>query len=294
VTGADRLAVGALFAAALVTGTAGDVPRPSPARALGGYQVLAADFHVHMFPLGWATLAPWDTVIEARHQGLDVIAMVPHNLVWLGKVGRWFSPILGGPMVIAGEEITAPDYHLLAVGIDEPVSAQLPIGRAIAEVHRQRGIAIAAHPYENSWPAFETALSDLDGAEVVRPEAQNSPRMAAQLREFYARARSRGGSITAVGDSDYHGAGPMGYSRTYVFARERTEQGVLDAIREGRTVVYDRDQVYGDPAMIQIAEAAGGLRHEIPAWPTPGAARAFSRFATLLVLVGVLLLNRWD
>ena len=51
--------------------------------------LLGADFHVHMFPLGWSTLAPWDALIEARHQGLDVIALVPHNIVWLAKVGRW-------------------------------------------------------------------------------------------------------------------------------------------------------------------------------------------------------------
>jgi hypothetical protein len=282
-----------LFGAALVAGTATDTRRPAPERVLGGYQVLAADFHVHMFPLGWSTLAPWDTIVEARHQGLDVIGLVPHNITWLAKVGDWVSRFIDGPIVIVGEEITAPDYHLLGVGIHRTIPARLTVAQAIAEVHRQGGVAIAAHPYENTWATFETALSALDGVEVVRPEAQNDPRLGAQLRAFHDRARSAKGRMTAVGDSDYHGAGPMGYSRTYVFARERTAAAVLDAVHEGRTVVYDRDVVYGDPTMIQLAADAGGLPHDVPVLPVPGVAAAFSRVVTLLLLVGVVLFNRW-
>ena len=287
-TNPARLAT-ALLIAALAAGTATDIPRPRVDRTIGGYHVLQSDFHVHMFPLGWSTLAPWDTVIEARYQGLDVIGLVPHNLVWLGKVGRWFSQAVSGPMVIAGEEITAPNYHLLAIGISRTISPYLPLVRAIEDVHAQGGVAIAAHPYENVWPAYDAdTLRGLDAAEVVRPEAQNNDRAASELREFFRRAQ-----VTAIGDSDYHGLGPMGYSRTYVFARERTEQAVLDALREGRTVVYDRELVYGDSGMIQLAAAAGGLPRDVPDWPARGAAKLFSRMATLIALVVVLLFNRW-
>ena len=289
-----RLAAAGVLAAAVLAGTTTDVARPSTARTIGEYHVLAADFHVHMFPLGWSTLAPWDTLIEARHQGLDVIALVPHNIVWLAKVGRWLSRPLGGPMVIVGEEITAPDYHLLGVGISETVSAQLPVVRAIEEVHKQGGVAIAAHPYENSWPAFDTALGQLDGAEVVRPEAQNTDWLAAELREFYRRAASRMRPDHGRRRLGLPRPGPMGYSRTYVFARERTVQGVLDAVRDGRTVVYDRDLRLRRPGHDSARGGRGGLPHDVPDWPTPGAARLFSRIATLLVLAGVLFLNRWD
>ena len=283
-----------LLGAAIFAGTATDTRRPSPARVLGDFHVLAADFHVHMFPLGWSTLAPWDTIVEARHQGLDVIALVPHNITWLAKIGWWVAQFIDGPIVIVGEEITAPDYHLLGVGIDRTISARLTVTEAIAEVHRQGGVAIAAHPYENAWPAFEAALKDLDGVEVVRPESQNDSLLAGQLSTFYNRATSAAGRMTAIGDSDYHGTGPMGYSRTYIFARERTVAAVLDAVREGRTVVYDRDVVYGDPSMIQLAAEVGGLPHDVPVLPPPGVAAAFSRIVTLLLLVGILVLNRWN
>jgi hypothetical protein len=103
-------------------------------------------------------------------------------------------------------------------------------------------------------------MRKLDGAEVVHPLALRSETFAAQMREFFSRV-----PLTAIGDSDYH-LGPLspylgeiGLCRTYVFARERTEKGVLDALRERRTVVYDRDHVYGDPAMIQLAKGDGRL-----------------------------------
>jgi hypothetical protein len=284
-----RLIVPSLLAAALIAGTVTDRPRPRVPRILGGYHVLAADFHVHLFPLGWATLAPWDTVIEARYQGLDVISLTPHNVIWPALIGQWFSRVTGGPLVIVGEEIPSPDYHLLGIGLTRHVSYDQPLSGAIDDVHRQGGVAIAAHPYENVWPTFQgEALEKLDAAEVVRPDAQNVERLGSQLREFFGRAR-----LTAVGDSDYHGLGPLGYSRTYVFARSLSEPGVLEALREGRTVVYDRTRVYGDPALIRLAAEAGGLPSDVPEWPTPGALRLFSRLAGLLALAGVVLRNRW-
>jgi predicted metal-dependent phosphoesterase TrpH len=278
-----------LLVAALAVGTISDVPKPSVARQAGGYHILAADFHVHSFPFTWSTLSPWDTVIEAHYQGLDVLTMTPHQHVWAGKFGRWFSRGLDRPLVIVGQEIVAREYHMIAAGISDMISGTLPTARAIEEVHRQGGVAIAAHPYGNTWKAYDVeAMRTLDGAEIVRPEAQHDERMAVQLREFFNR-----GSFTPIGSSDYHGVGLLGYCRTYVFARTRTAQGVIDAVREGRTVVFDRDRAYGDAALIQLASTIPDVQREIPRLPVPGAARLFSRLATLLVLVAVLCFNRW-
>src|SRR5207248_4567222 len=108
------------------------------------------------------------------------------------------------------------------------------------------------------------AVRKLDGAEVVHPAGLRDEALAAQMRQFLSRAR-----LTAIGDSDYHlgpmspQLGEMGLCRTYVFVREQTEKGILDALREGRTVVYDREHVYGDSAMIHLA--AGVVRPPTPA-----------------------------
>jgi len=77
-----------------------------------------------------------------------------------------------------------------------------------------------------------------------------------------------------------------------VFARTRDEAGVLDSLREGRTVVYDRERAYGDPALIRLAEESGGLPRDVPDLPPPGVLSVFSRLACVLALLGAVLLRK--
>ena len=280
-------AVGCVLLTAIAAGTLSDAPLRHAPLTVGGYRVLAADFHVHSFPLSWATLSPWDTVIDARWQGLDAIAMTGHNHVWVAKTGRWFSRLIGGPTVLVGEEIVSPHYHLLAVGIHSTVSWEQTAASAIDAVHNQGGIAIAAHPLAQFWPAYDgEAMRKLDGAEVLHPIVYESEELGEELRRFYGSAR-----LTAISDSDYHGLGPMGLCRTYVFTRAETEQGILTALRQGHTVVYDRGRVYGDPALIQLAAEQGTLPKLASAAPVSGFLAAYSRIAGTLGLMAALWLG---
>lgn len=239
-----------LLVAALVVGTWIDRALPRAPVVLGGYRVLTGDFHVHTHPLSWATLAPWDAVIEARRQGLDVIAITGHNNVLSAKVGRWFSERTGGPTVVIGQEVISLRYHLLALGIQNTIDWQQGATSAIEEVHRQGGVAVAAHPVSKFWPAYDDeAMRVLDGAEVAHPLIEARGKARQEMREFYARKK-----MTALGDSDFHGLGPMGRCRTYVFATDSSEQAVIEALRTGRTVVYTRDgRAFGDPELMRLA-----------------------------------------
>ncbi|MGO9123538.1 MAG: PHP domain-containing protein [Terriglobales bacterium] len=239
-----------LIAVSLLAGTVSDTVRKNPSLMLDGYHVLAVDFHVHPFPLSWSSLAPWDLVLEAQRQELDAIAITDHNHLWAGTVGSWFSQRIAGPTVLVGEEIVAPTYHLLAIGINHTIDWRQPAAAAIDEVHRQGGVAIAAHPLLKYWAAFDPdAMSKLDGSEVLHPLAYVRPPAYVQFQQFYARRR-----LTAIGDSDFHGLGPMGMCRTYVFARDHSPSAILEAVRAGHTVVYDRDgRSYGDPDLIRLA-----------------------------------------
>ena len=296
--GARTSAAAGLLLASLVAGALADVPRQSSARYIhspdaagnpAGYHVLAADLHVHTFPFSWSTLSPFETVLDARHNGLDVVVLTPHNHLWVAQVGEWFSRMLDGPLVIVGEEITHKGYHMIGVGLRETVSNEIPASEAIEQIHRQGGVAIAAHAYRAFWPGFDAAaLATLDGSEVIRPDSLRDESDRAELQTFFARTAS----AAVIGATDYHGLGPVGYTRTYVFARERSVQGVVDAIRDGRTVVYDEQRAYGDPTMIRLVEKTGGLPREFPVSPRPGFLALFSRVAALGVLAAVLLFNR--
>jgi hypothetical protein len=247
----------ALIIVAIVAGTAADRPPARTALSLGGDRVLAADFHVHSSTWSDGALTPWGLVLEAQRQGLDAVAITGHNEVIDGKVGRWFSAIIDGPTVLTGQEILAPGHHVIAVGVEHVVDWRLDVAAQIDDVHRQGGVAIAAHPLPQFWPGFdEAAMRRLDGAEICHPLIYGSQANQAALERFASRA-----PVAPIGSSDFHGLGRMGMCRTYVFARDDSPPAILDALRAHRTVVYGLDgKAYGDPALVRMAERYPQLR----------------------------------
>jgi hypothetical protein len=256
--------------AGIVVGTMTDAPRPHAPATLGGYRVIAADFHTHSSTWSDGALTPFGLVLEARHQGLDAIAITGHRQTLDAKWGRWFSERIHGPIVLVGEEIPEIPQHVVAVGISSTVDSALPVTKQIDEIHRQGGVAIAAHPGKFFWEGFKPVMDRLDGTEICHPAILEYPHYRPELEEFAARA-----DAAAIGSSDFRGSGRLGICRTYVFARESTAASILEAIRAKRTVVYGRDQqVYGDPALIRIAEADGRLRELAkPSYPVGTAGR---------------------
>ena len=269
-----------LIVSAIVVGTISDRPRAHEAILLGGYRVLAADFHTHSSTWSDGSVTPWGLVIDARYQGLDAIAITGHRQTLDAKWGRWFSKKIGGPIVLVGEEIPEIPQHVVAVGIHTTVDSALPVGEQIDEIHRQGGIAIAAHPGKGYWEGFAPVIDRLDGAEVCHPATFDYPHFRPELEEFWQRS-----GAAAIGSSDFHGPGRLGMCRTFVFAREASAQAILEAIRAKRTVVYGRDnQVYGDAALIRIAEADGRLRK---AASTEYPVSALNRVSQILGIIGL-------
>jgi len=277
-----RLVAWALLITALAIGAAIDRPVARPPLSIGGYRVLAADFHTHSATWSDGALTPFGMVLEAERQGLDAIAITGHNEVVDAKVGRWFSRLIGGPIVLVGEEILSePRYHLIAAGISERVDFQQSAASAIDEIHRQGGIAIAAHPRTEFWPAYDAAaMQRLDGAEICHPMIYSMPDVQRELIEFAAR-----GHVAAIGSSDFQGIGPMGMCRTFVFARDASEAGVIEAVRAHRTVVYGLpDRPFGDPELVMLVEHDTRLRGQaVPDW-RGGALDWTNRIAALLAL----------
>ena len=278
-----------LLLSAIGAGTYADRPPARRVRIVGEYRIVAVDLHVHSSMWSDGALTPWGLVLEARRAGLDAIAVTAHNEVVDAKTARWFSRMIGGPTVLVGEEVLAGGrYHLIAVGIEDRVSFRQSAARAIDDIHRQGGIAIAAHPTSefSGWDA--SAVSRLDGAEICHPLVYVLDDGTAQLEAFAAR-----GSFAAIGSSDFHGLGAMGACRTFVFAADTTPAAILDAIRAHRTVVYGRDgRAYGDPALIPLGERTG-LREAAEEWKSRGsAADWWSRAAGIMGLFGVVVSSR--
>ena len=251
-SGARILAVCAL-AAGVALGTLTDTTPARERITVDGYHVLSGDFHVHAF-VGDGGIAPWMLQRHAARVGLDVIAITNHNQTLAARLGRWAAQP-SGPLMLVGEEITGRDFHLIAVGIERPVNWDQPARDAIADVHAQGGVAIAAHPLHGFAEGYDAvALAELDGLEAAHPDSVD-PEIAPQFEEFYQRALMQNPEVAAIGSSDFHTSGPMGLCRTYLLVRERSEAGVLDAIRDGRTVGRcESSRLRGRPELVRRLE----------------------------------------
>jgi predicted metal-dependent phosphoesterase TrpH len=250
-SGARILAVCGLAVGVALSTVTDTMPSREPI-TVEGYQVLSGDLHVHAF-VGDGGIAPWMLQHHAARVGLDVIAITNHNQTLAGRLGR-SSAQRPGPLVLVGEEITGRDYHLIGIGIERPVNWDQPVRGAIADVHAQGGVAIAAHPIHGFDRYDPVALADLDGVEVAHRDALSSA-MSLQFEQFYQRARARKPSVAAIGSSDFHTSGPMGLCRTYLLVRERSEAGVIDAIRDGRTVGRcETKRLLGRPELVRLLE----------------------------------------
>jgi PHP-associated len=260
-----------------------DLNAPASKAASAEHQVLAADFHVHTF-FGDGALPPWEIAAEAKRRSLDVIAVTNHNQMVAARLGVWLVGRESGLLLLKGEEITAPNYHLVAIGISRSIGWRSSAADAIAAVHAQGGVAIAAHPVRKLDGYDARAMASLDGTEVAIPASYEEPRSVAKLVEFERRVKEHNPRAAPIGASDFHHRSPLGLCRTYVIVNERSEQAVLDAIRHGRTVAYDAEgHAFGEPALVQIVE-----RHRATV-PAPSRTHLIvNTLSVAMVLIGLL------
>lgn len=235
------LIFGALVVIGLVTGLRAQLaptsaPVHEPPAACPQCEVLDVDLHAHTrFSDGF--LSPMELVLAAKRQHLDAIAVTEHNLLFPATMAAWFSELVDGPIILRGQEVTSRDYHLIAVGLSERVAPQRDLRAVVDEVHRQGGLAIAAHPTQRYWPAFEAVRDELDAAEVVHPAAFSGSEAFswADMVDFFEREGRK--PLTAVGSSDFHFFRSLGICRTEVFVEERSKDAILAALRDGATRV---------------------------------------------------------
>jgi predicted metal-dependent phosphoesterase TrpH len=284
--GARILAVCGL-AAGVALGTLTDTSSTRQPITVDGYEVLSGDFHVHAF-VGDGGIAPWMLQRHAARVGLDVIAITNHNQTLAARLGRWSAHGSDGALILVGEEITGRDFHLIGVGIEQPVNWDQPARGAIADVHAQGGVAIAAHPLHGFAEGYDAAaLSQLDGLEAAHPDS-TSPEIAPQFEEFYQRALAHNPEVAAIGSSDFHTSGPLGQCRTYLLVRERSRAGVLEAIRDGRTVGRcESSRLRGRPELVRLLDP----HRDALAPPRETGAQRLALFLVWLSLIALALLG---
>lgn len=232
---------------------------------LSGYLTLAGDFHMHtVFSDGdvWPTMR----VDEAWAHGLDVIAITDHiefdhhdeflprdlNGAW--KVLKNYGA-RRNVITIHGAEITKnmPPGHINALFItDGALLKHTDPLTAIEAAAKQGAFLIYDHP------GWITQQADgvprwYDMHETMRKRGWLHGVEFSNGREFYKPVLDwvKDKQLTVIGNSDIHASVTDYYSNvshrpmTLVFAKERSEAGVREALFAGRTAVWFDNIVAG-------------------------------------------------
>jgi hypothetical protein len=281
-----RLAALAVFALSVIGGTVLD--KRASSVAARSHSVLTADLHIHPYP-GDGSLPVWELQHEAVRRGLDVIAITGHNNSFGLELGGLNPPDPDGPIVIPGQEVTTQRFHIVALGITRMIDWRLNARDAIAAIHEQGGVAIAAHPVDASWRDHDAeALRMLDGAEVAHQSRRQVSLSRDEFQEFFNRAQSVNPDIAPIGSSDFHMVAPLGMCRTYLLVRERSAAAVLESIRNGRTVAQDgRGVLFGSHEDVAAIERFLSSTTA----PTVSTGERLVAFLALLALAGLVMLR---
>ena len=274
-----RRVLAAVFCSLLLVGTIRDRAAKPDGSPPG---VLAADLHVHPFP-GDGVLTVRQLQQEATRRGLDVIAVAGHNNRVALEIAHAVRPPAGSPIVLQSQELTTPDFHMIAVGVRTMIDWRLTVPEAVRAIHEQGGAAIAAHPVRFAWkPEDHASLSALDGVEVAHPVAHRTGSSRREVDAFFARVQSVNSDVAPIGSTDFHVSGPLGLCRTYLLTSDRSAEGAIDAIRRGRTVAQDQfGRLVGRP------EAVAEVERWLAASPARGGVPLFDRLIALAALASL-------
>ncbi len=196
---------------------------------------------------------------QAAAVGLDAMAVTDHDAIEASLEAVEKAPEYG-LVGIPGAEVTSRAGHVLALGITERVEPGLPFVETIDRIRAAGGIAVVPHPFQKSrsgvWPYVTRAeLASVDAIEVYNSRLLTG-RGNRRAREF---AVEHGIPMTA--GSDAHISEMVGQAVTRIDAVELSVEAIVDAIREGRTVIEGKRT----PWRISVRQAAGGVRRRVRA-----------------------------
>lgn len=232
-----------------------------------GYETLKCDFHVHtVFSDG--KVWPDQRVDEAWNEGLDVIAITdhleyrPHKDIVKSDFNKSFEIAKKrgdqiGMIVIKGSEITRskPLGHLNALFLQDANKLDVPNELdAIDEAVKQGAYILWNHP---GWPNDTSTLypvhkeliakNKLHGVEVFNGW-ESYPKVMDWCNEY---------RLAPFANTDIHSTSANMYREkfqrpmTLVFAKERSEEGVKEALFAGRTVACYHHHLMGEEAFLK-------------------------------------------
>ena len=196
---------------------------------------------------------------QAAAVGLDALAVTDHDAV-AASLELVEKAEAYGLIGIPGSEVTTAAGHVLALGVRERIEPGRPFLESLERIRDAGGIAVIPHPFQKSRSGVgpnvsRAALASADAIEVYNSRLLTG-RGNRRAREF---AAEHGLPMTA--GSDAHISEMVGQAVTRIDADEPTVEAIVDAIREGRTVVEGKRT----PWRISFRQAGGGVKRRVRA-----------------------------
>ncbi|PKM92750.1 MAG: hypothetical protein CVU80_01740 [Elusimicrobia bacterium HGW-Elusimicrobia-4] len=200
---------------------------------------IAIDTHLHTIYSHDSVADIEKLIIQADKKGLGALAITDHNdfegvcrarniaedLKARGLIKKDF-------FIISGEEISTTDGHIIALFTKTYIYQNMSVNETIAEIHRQGGIAIAAHPSQKSGVGLkQMRLQKFDGVELYNGSSFLPYDF---FRQTKIKKRLRKQKKFFVSSSDSHFKGGVGYSGcSIVSVKEKSINGIKDALKNG-------------------------------------------------------------
>jgi predicted metal-dependent phosphoesterase TrpH len=202
------------------------------------------DLHVHTIFGGDSIIKPDELVPRARQVGLDAVCITEHHSYFLSDPFKKIALETGFP-IFQGLEYRAHEGHLLIFGLkveEEDLPPRLPMQWAVDWVQQRGGMAVPAHPFQkgtiNGFPGDRI----LQIKDFLALEALNAS-LSSQENQLAVKAAARLG-VHSIGGSDAHGALVLGRAYTLFPAPIRTEEELVQALRNGGYAPCWNDEFY--------------------------------------------------
>lgn len=196
---------------------------------------LRIDLHVHTVHSGDSSVTLEDAIRRCREDGLDGFAVTDHDTMTGLPDGIEEE---SGLIVIPGMEISSKRAHVIAFDIGEEIPKDLSVSEIVDGIHDQGGIAILAHPYSlfRTWVnPREIEEASFDCIEVANAYQFPYGWMLTKNTDLAERL-----GLPATGGSDAHIPRTIGRAITILEAETRDVEGILEALRKGRTEATGR------------------------------------------------------
>lgn len=166
---------------------------------------------------------PRAMVKAAKEKGLDAIAITDHNEIIGAQRAKQYEKKYGIKVII-GEEVSTKGGHILAIGIKKKIRPGMSAEDTVKQIHKQKGIAIAPHPFDIKQMGLHHKAVLCDAIEVFN--SINMERVGNRLSYKFAKKHK----IPAVSGSDAHSVSMVGNAATILHSK-----GIIDALKKGKT-----------------------------------------------------------